>query len=284
MLRVQSISLILPSKAAQIASSTTLFLAASSQDCLPPSAIPDEEGKAILTMIPKNLTLYWALASSIAIWFLFIHAPEFIIRRKAYADFPLATHLIGAYSIYLACMFNTLLTPSTLNGKARLWHVWIGRAGMVSGLTSFGFGLYCAWWPYRPIRPPLGFSIGITIGGIAQIATQRAGYRAIKRFQVLKAKLKEAEEGKAGNEEMEELKTQQNLALRKHVYNMVTLFVSACGIPAGLRMAEMLPNHLGFVREIGVVVCLLLMSKPFGDSYFKSSKQETKRGSDFKIK
>ena len=264
-LLIQSSSTIASSQAALILSSAT-------QGRLPQVAIPDDQGIEIFSMIPKNLTIYWALASSIAIWFLFIHAPEFVIRRKVYADFPLGTHLIGAYSIYLACIFNTLFTPSTLNGEARPWHIWIGRVGMVSGLLSFGFGLFCAWWPYRPIRPPLGFSIGITIGGIAQIATQRAGYRAIQRFYVLKAKLTELEEAKAASEEIEELKKQKESALRAHVYNMVTLFVAACGIPAGLRIAEVLPNSMGAVREIGVIAFLLFMCRPFGDSYFKSTK------------
>ncbi|KAI2491184.1 hypothetical protein MHU86_23379 [Fragilaria crotonensis] len=259
------------------------FLSAASQSHLPSASNPDEQSLGILSMLPKNLTIYWVVASSIAIWFLFIHSPKFIVRRKVYADFPLATHLIGAYSIYLSCMFNTLFTPSTLDGKARPWHVWIGRIGMVFGLVSFAFGLYCAWWPYRPITPPFGFSIGITIGGVAQIITQRAGYQAIQRFYVLKAKVMEIEEATGESEELETLKTQKETALRTHVYNMVALFVSACGIPAGLRIADLLPTQLGIARYIGVITIFLLMCKPFGDSYFKLPKPVTIKGDYTKL-
>ena len=277
LLHVPSIKPAVPTEAALLRSSIN-FLSTASQSHLPSSANPDEQSLGILNMLPKNLTIYWALASSIAIWFLFIHSPKFIVRRKVYADFPLATHLTAAYSIYLSCIINTLFTPSTLNGKARPWHVWIGRVGMVSGLVSFGFGLYCAWWPYRPVTPPFGFSIGITIGGVAQISTQRAGYQAIQRFYVLKAKVKEMEEATGESVELETLKEQKETALRTHVFNMVALFVSACGIPAGMRIAEMLPNYLGIARDIGVIAFFLLMCKPFGDSYFKLPKQVTIKG------
>jgi peptidoglycan biosynthesis protein MviN/MurJ (putative lipid II flippase) len=57
---------------------------------------------------------------------------------------------------------------------------------MVSGLVSFGLGAYCAWWPYRETRPPIGFAIGITFGGIAQVIAQRSGYNAIMAIQCIK--------------------------------------------------------------------------------------------------
>jgi hypothetical protein len=249
------------------------FLSSSSQALLPPNEHKDFGGFPEMSMPLKNVSIYWIFASSIAIWFLFIHSPAFIMRRKVYNDWPLATHMIGAYTIYLACVVNTLFTPSTLGGKARPWHVWIGRIAMISGLVSFGLGFFCAWWPYRETRPPMGFSLGITFGGIAQVITQRSGYNAIRRFNALKAKLKDMEKAKIQGDELEECKRQKESALRTHIYNMIGLFVAACGIPAGMRIADMLPEGFGVTRLIGVIVLFQLMAKPFGDTYIKSDKK-----------
>jgi hypothetical protein len=223
-----------------------------------------------MSMILKNVSIYWIFASSIAIWFLFIHSPAFIVRRKVYNDWPLATHIIGAYTIYLACVVNTLFTPSTFGGKARCWHIWIGRIAMISGLVSFGLGAYCVWWPYRETRPPIGFAIGITLGGIAQVITQCNGYNAIRRFNALKSKLKDMEKSQVNGGELEECKEQMESALRTHIYNMIGLFVVACGIPASIRIADMLPEGLGVASLIGVIVLFQLIAKPFGDTYIKS--------------
>ena len=264
-------------KAVLLPNSSTFLVPASTAVLVHPTAShPNEQdlgGIPNMGTLLKNVSIYWIFASSIAIWFLFVHSPTFIIRRKVYNDWPLATHMIGAYTIYLACIVNTLFTPSTLGGKARPWHVWIGRIAMISGLVSFGLGLYCAWWPYRPITPPMGFSLGITIGGIAQIFTQRSGYLAIKRFNALKAKVNDMERSKKQGDELEELKKQKESALRTHIYNMVALFVAACGIPAGMRIADMLPEKFGIVRLIGVIVGFQLIAKPFGDTYIKSDKK-----------
>ena len=226
-----------------------------------------------MSMLLKNVTFYWVFASSIAFWFILIHAPAFIIQRKVYNDWPLATHVIGASTIYLACVVNTLFTPSTLGGKARPWHVWIGRIAMIAGLVSFGLGAFCSWWPYRETRPPMAFSIGITLGGIGQVIAQCIGYNAIRRFKALKARLEDMEEAKIQEDELEECKRQKESALRTHIYSMIALFVAACGIPAGMRIADMLPEWLGLTRLIGVIVLFEVMVKPFGDTYIKSDKR-----------
>ena len=143
---------------------------------------------------------------------------------------------------------------------------------MVSGVISFGFGLFCAWWPYRSSPPSLGLAIGTSIGGTAQILSQVAGFVAIKRYQKLKAQVEETEATSIGGEELEMLKLQKESALRSHVFSMVLLFVCACGLPAALRIAELLPEQLGFSRELGVIVLTVALSKPFGDFYFKHSR------------
>lgn len=227
----------------------------------------DRTDTPLLTMIPKNLNVYWVVASSVAIWFLFIHAPPLLISRKVFQDAAMSTHMAGAYTIYLACVFNTMLTPSTLHGNARPWHVWVGRIGMVAGIISFILGLYCAWWPYREIIPPLGFSIGITFGGIMQILSQKNGYRAICKFKRLKLEVEEMERGGKKGEELETLKDEKEVALRSHIYNMVALFVAACGIPAGIRIADMLPEIMGPLRVGGVIALTQWAIKPYGDTF-----------------
>jgi hypothetical protein len=81
-----------------------------------------------------------------------------------------------------------MLTPSSLNGKARRSHVIVGRIGMVAGVLGFVFGCVCSWWPTRD-RPPFSFSIGITISGSFQVLYQFLGYTAIRKYQPLKQQI-----------------------------------------------------------------------------------------------
>jgi len=205
----------------------------------------------------KNVNIYWIFASSLAVWFLFVHSPPILIKRQVWKDLPFTSHLMGAYTIYLSCIINTVLTPSTRVGSFS--HVWIGRIGMMAGLFSFVFGLYCAWWPWRSVKQALGFSIGITVGGVMQITTQMAGYRAIKKYQYLKTL------GSAADSiELER-------AIKTHVYNMIGLFVAACGIPAALRLAGMFPTDLLVtLAMVGIISLLNVLIGPYGSSYFKS--------------
>ena len=225
--------------------------------------------------LPKNLTIYWIISTSLAIWFLFIHSPPLLVKRKVIHDVPFAVHLTGAYTIYIACIANTLFTPSTLLGKAKPFHVWIGRLGLLFGYISFAAGAYCAWWPGRGDKlPDLGFAIGITVGGIAQVCAQTAGYRAIQKFKELKVQILELQrfdDKKMKTAEIDDLCKRRDDALRIHIFNMVSLFVAACGIPAGIRFASVLGLGDSFMGLIAPVVLLNLMVNPFATSYFKSS-------------
>jgi hypothetical protein len=219
--------------------------------------------------IPKP-SIYWFLSVTLAIWFLCIHSPPIILARHGFSDFPFASHLFGAYSIYIACIINTLITPSTFHGKAYDWHIWIGRVGMISGLISFTFGVYCTWWPYRINRPPLGFSIGITVGGICQIAAQYFGYTAIRKYQALKAKVIELEMHNQHEDDLDRVKLQRDSALRNHVRGMISLLVAACGIPAGMRLVRSyLPENLQTISLIFVIWLLVIIPRPFTNSYFR---------------
>ena len=136
-------------------------------------------------IINKNFNIYWLTTTMLAVWFLFVHSPPLLKSRNVSlsTDAPFVYHLIGSYSIYITCIINTLITPSI----AKFAHVYIGRIGMILGVLGFIFGLYLSWYPHRPNgRPPLEFSIGITIGGIAQILLQFHGYKCIKQYQTLR--------------------------------------------------------------------------------------------------
>lgn len=230
------------------------------------SATREPSSEMVSTMLPiKNINIFWIGLTSLAVWFLFIHSPPILLRRKAYQDFPFASHLLGAYTVYITCIINTLFTPSSLLGKARPFHIWIGRIGYISGLISFCFGAYIAWWPHRENIPPIGFSIGITIGGVAQVISQLAGYRAIRRFRVLKQQIAQADSC-TSMEVLNEMEAQKKSALRTHIYNMVALFAVACGAPAGIRLVEMLGAG-GMGGLILSLVGLNLVVKPYGDTF-----------------
>jgi hypothetical protein len=194
-----------------------------------------------ITMLPNNLNPYWAGLTLLSVWFLFIYSPPILIQNRVLQDAPFALHLMGAYTIYMACILNTMMTPSSCNGKAKSWHVVIGRVGMMAGILSFIFGVVCAWWPTREL-PPTGFSIGITIGGAFQVYYQVMGYVAIKKYQRLKREIIELEEADAATDDdeatigaLEELKKDRDEALVQHIQNMVALFAIGCSAPAMVR-------------------------------------------------
>jgi hypothetical protein len=142
---------------------------------------------------------------------------------------------------------------------------------MVSGLISFVFGAYCAWWPYRTNRPPLGFSIGITIGGILQIVAQYIGYTSIRTYQALKGQVNEMEKCNQHGEALDNLKEQKDTALRNHVNGMVSLFLAACGIPAGMRLVDSyVPENMQTLPLIFVISLLVTLPRPFADTYFRA--------------
>jgi hypothetical protein len=144
---------------------------------------------------------------------------------------------------------------------------------MVAGIFSFAMGFCCAW--LRPVVPPLGFSIGITVGGLAQLMSQLAGYRAIRRYQQFGKQLDELKEsGPVSTPEKtaqrSELEQKREASLRTHIFNMVALFSVACGSPALLRVIGMiLPEEWGVLGIVGTVVLLNLLVKPFGNTYLR---------------
>ena len=208
--------------------------------------------------VPPTLNISWVLATSICIWFLFIHAPPYLLA-KDYIQPLLYVHLFGAYSVYLACVHNTLLTPSTFGGAARPFHIWIGRAGLVLGVFGFITGFILTWFIYDASND-LGFSIGITYGGVAQMHVQIMGYRAIRRYQDFKSQIEAGEY--ENQDELIALEDEQDTQLSIHIVAMINLFALACGIPALIRVGAAIGNAYLPLLFVGAYGISYLMAKP----------------------
>lgn len=233
----------------------------------------------------KNINLPWLAVTGLAVWFIFIHTPPFWINRKLISrDVLLAIHVITACSIYLSCAHNCMFTPSFKNifGKTcKFMHVWVGRVGMVSGIISFSLGAFLAWSRLGLDTvggTTLSFTVPITIGGLAQLWAQYNGYFAIRRYKSLESditvKLRQIEEISVSNEQkeflMEELKLlkiSQRTALRQHIENMISLFVMACGIPAGIRLAEFVTGGSDGIATIIAIVTIIVALSLIGMRY-----------------
>ena len=195
----------------------------------------------------------WIAATALCIWFLFIHAPTFL-SAKDYIQPLLYFHLIGAFSIYLVCVHNTMLTPSALNGAAKPFHIWLGRVGLILGVVGFATGFVLVWFdPLYDYSSNWGFSVGITFGGFAQMRQEILGWKSIKKFQMIKAQIRAGEY--RDREELVLLTDEQDTQLTVHIQSMIGLFVLACGIPALLRVCDMigygyLPIFLIIVRVL----------------------------------
>jgi len=210
-----------------------------------------------MTNTSISFIITWAISTTLCLWFLFRHAPTHLSQKESIH--PLVyPHLIGAYSIYLVCAHNTLLTPSTFKGTARLFHIWIGRIGLALGLMGFITGAILVWFIYD-YTENWGFSIGITVGGIQQMAAQYKGYKAIRSFQKIKLQISSGKY--KDKEEVIALHDEQDKQLSIHIENMVALFVMACGIPALIRISEAYEIHILIL--IGIANILnFVMAKP----------------------
>ena len=91
--------------------------------------------------------VYWWAASGLAVWFLLIHTPPLLMQRQIwkFQDPLLILHLMGAGGVYLACIHNALLTPSTFEGRSKSWHVNVGRLGLLLGTVGALSGAVLTW-------------------------------------------------------------------------------------------------------------------------------------------
>ena len=219
--------------------------------------------------LPKNLSIYWTISTVLAFWFLFIHAPPILIKRKAFNDVPFMLHLFGAYSVYLGCVFNALMTPSTAGGRVRVWHIRVGRFAMIGGIFGVVFGFWKSWIPFGAVS--MDFAIASSIGGIVQLIAQIVGYKSIKEFQRLKSQIEEMEaSGIESSVELDDLKVEKEKALKGHIFAMIVLFAAACGVPGAVRVAELF-GKMQLILLIVFNVSLQAMSNPCALSYLKRS-------------
>lgn len=222
--------------------------------------------------LPPTFNFPWVIATALCFWFLFIHAPMTISSDKFFKPRLLWVHLFCVYTIYLVCV-QTVFNPFTLNGAARPFHIWAGRIGLILGVVGFYTGLILTWFLMDP-RKDLGFSVGITYGGIAQMQAQYMGYHAIKRYQQVKAKI-EAEEYQ-NQQELLTLEDEQDEHLRTHITSMINLFVLACGIPGLVRLVGINPVYL-LPSIIGLYCVSYFMSQPIKKRM--RAKRASQRGS-----
>jgi hypothetical protein len=248
-----------------------------------------------LSGLAKNFNVYWVVATSLAFWFLGVHAPIFWMQRQLMRrDVWLAVHIVAAGTVYAACAHNCLLTPSVLLWRdgSTTWtcrglHTWMGRLGLLAGTLSFVVGAFLAWsrLGYTGVGgTTLAFSLPITIGGIAQLQAQYNGYMAIRRYQRLKdeiaLKLSTLEpistnETKTRHtQEIQDLAIQQRKALRLHIGNMISLFAAACGIPAGIRLAELITGGRDGISTVLAILAAIGFLQVLGVWYMAAMKPD----------
>jgi hypothetical protein len=238
-----------------------------------------EKATPMMSALPKNLNLPWVVTTSLAIWFLFVHTPPFWIQRKIIPSDPLlAAHIVAAGTIYMACAHNCLFTPSSTlirwgeHKFAKVAHELVGRTGLIAGIGSFFLGAFLAWSRVKVLT--LGFAVPITIGGIFQLNGQWQGFVAIRKYKMLKQQIEMLSGGGRGESThlfsasdspdrnrrelvLEGLLVEKRIALRQHIGNMISVFVMACGIPAGIRLAEQISG--GTNRFVTVLTILTMI-------------------------
>ena len=153
-----------------------------------------------------------------------------------------------------------MLTPSALNGAAKPFHIWMGSVGLILGVVGFVTGFILVWFVYD-YSANWGFSIGITYGGFAQMQLEFMGWRSIKKFQMIKAQISAGDY--RNKDELELLKDEQDAQLKTHIQCMIRLFVLACGIPALLRICDIV--GYGYLPIFLIIVYSLtyFMTRPF---------------------
>ena len=122
------------------------------------------------------------------------------------------------------------------------------------GVIGFVTGFVLVWFIYD-YKQNLGFSIGITYGGICQMQLEFAGYKSIRCYKNIKAQIRAGEYKK--REELMLLQDKRDEQLTIHIQSMINLFVLACGIPALIRICD----------AFGYIYLPLLLLVAYGLSY-----------------
>jgi len=203
--------------------------------------ITDDDDKGNVSLWAGNFSIYWLLATLIGLWFIFIHTPQHI-TAKGVQDYGVVfwMHITLACFTYIACMWNVFHTPSHGPWYANI-HILVGRTAVFTSLVGFSLGMVAAWGPGSTTS--FGFAIGITSGGIGQIICTIIGFSAIKLHQWEKEKPVPDEKWK-------------QRYLRIHIGTMLGLFFPSCGVPAVMRIFEM----VGMKMQVGLPVGLTIFA------------------------
>ena len=213
--------------------------------------------------LPSTFTLSWLGVSSVHSWFMFVEAPPDVLARQAYKSPLFAIHLVAAYTMNLACMYNTLYTPKNLTGTTySKIHRWIGRVSNPAGLVTAVTGVGLAVWPWGPFNPPRAFAVAVTVTGALQVAVQYMGTRAIQKYQTLRQQLSKL----SSPEERQAVKDAMTVALNQHISYMLQLFVLCCGGPAMQNVYEALfpqwmPVGTPLAVPLAIPPCLYMISR-----------------------
>eukprot|EP00816_Leptocylindrus_hargravesii_P011136 CAMPEP_0196822276 /NCGR_PEP_ID=MMETSP1362-20130617/82818_1 /TAXON_ID=163516 /ORGANISM="Leptocylindrus danicus, Strain CCMP1856" /LENGTH=201 /DNA_ID=CAMNT_0042201789 /DNA_START=285 /DNA_END=890 /DNA_ORIENTATION=+ len=140
----------------------------------------------------------------------------------------------------------------------------MGRIGMVAGYIGFTIGAYLAWWR---VTESMGFSVGITLGGIVQVYLQIRGHAAIRRYQGLKAEkiaLTDVQETKEQRNRSSVVEEEMKYALQEHITCMVALFLLACGIPAAVRVSDALAQDNDVMNSLLLIAIITVLNAIHG--------------------
>mmetsp|Transcript_2868 Transcript_2868/g.6579 ORF Transcript_2868/g.6579 Transcript_2868/m.6579 type:complete len:247 (-) Transcript_2868:90-830(-) len=169
-----------------------------------------------------NLNAYWILGTALGLWFLFVHTP--LVLSTRIWDISFMLHLGVTAVLYLACMWNTFHTPSH-GTRYKVLHVWFGRIAVLMNIVGLGSGFLKLYviGSSQPGKPYGGtFALGMTISGFLNIGVLCSGMISIFLWR------------------HEEDPARRKSLLGLHQACMIGVFLVACGIPASIRLGEVL--------------------------------------------
>ncbi|KAI8895919.1 hypothetical protein BC833DRAFT_599592 [Globomyces pollinis-pini] len=178
-----------------------------------------------------NFNIYFLLMTILCLWFTIGRGIPFMINAENYGspkiDWVVGFHLVNAFVTVWIMIWNLFHTPSH-GPNYRMIHKILGRCSMVTGIISTLFGVIVVWFTQELGNPVdkerIGFSIGITIGGVLQVGAQIRGFIAIRNGDV-----------------------------KSHQSFMTGAFFGGCCIPAIIR----LPQMFGFKLDAWPTFCWL---------------------------
>lgn len=172
--------------------------------------------------------VYWIGAVSLLAWFFFVHSPPIVLKSFHRPLFN--THIVGVGWLCLACIHNTLITPSIRRDQ----HAVIGTSGLYFGAAGYVSGMVLAIQSFS-IDPvfAIAISTGGTISGFAAIT----GYRDIQKYKKIEAELKSTS-STLSTQQRSALNKESSKYLKSHIQSMLGLFIMGCLLPAAIRVVE----------------------------------------------